>query len=72
LSRRSDREGGFVGGQSGRAGLKDEVARAGRLRQEMTMTLYWIAKRLNMGAVGFLANLLREARRKRKYAIMRD
>jgi hypothetical protein len=46
------------------------VALAGRLRQEMTMTLSWIAKRLNMGAAGFLANLLREARRKRKYAIM--
>jgi hypothetical protein len=25
-----------------------------------------------MGAAGFLANLLREARRKRKYAVMRD
>jgi hypothetical protein len=25
-----------------------------------------------MGAAGFLANLLREARSKRKYAIMRD
>jgi hypothetical protein len=49
---------------------KDKVARAGRLGQEMTMTLNWIAKRFNMGASGFLANLLREARRRRKYAIM--
>jgi hypothetical protein len=31
-----------------------------------------VAKRFNMGAAGFLANLLREARSKRKYAIMRD
>jgi hypothetical protein len=38
----------------------------------MTMTLTWIAKRFNMGAAGFLGDLLREARRKRKYAIMRD
>jgi hypothetical protein len=36
---------------------------AGRLRQDMTMPLNWIAKPLNMGAAGFLANLLREARR---------
>jgi hypothetical protein len=33
-----------------------------RLRQEVTMPLRWIAQRLNMGAAGFLANLLREAR----------
>jgi hypothetical protein len=43
------------------------VAWVRRLRQEMTMS-----KRLNMGAAGLLANLLREARRKRKYAIVRD
>jgi hypothetical protein len=48
------------------------VARADRLRQELTMTLNWIAKRFNMTAADFLANLLREARRKRKHAIMRD
>jgi hypothetical protein len=36
------------------------------------MTLNWIAKRFNKGAAGFLANLLREARRKRKYPVTRD
>jgi hypothetical protein len=30
----------------------------------MTVTLTWIAKRFNMGAAGFLASLLRAARRK--------
>jgi hypothetical protein len=34
---------------------------ARRLREETTMTLHWIAQRLNMGAAGSLANLLRDA-----------
>ena len=34
-----------------------------RLRRETTMTLTWIAGRLNMGAAGSLANLLRDARK---------
>jgi hypothetical protein len=55
--------------QSGRGGLKIKW-RGRAVRQEMTLN--WIAKRFNMGAAGFLHNLLREARRKRKYAIMRD
>jgi len=38
---------------------KVEIAR--RLRQETTMPLRWIAQRLNMGAAGSLANLLRDA-----------
>jgi hypothetical protein len=29
------------------------------------MTLHWIAQRLNMGVAGSLANLLRDAERKR-------
>jgi hypothetical protein len=36
---------------------KLQVARL--LRRETTMSLHWIAKRLRMGAVGSLANLLR-------------
>ena len=36
------------------------------------MTLTWNAKRLNMGAAGSLANLLRHAKEKCKYAIVRD
>jgi putative transposase len=43
-------------------GQKLQMAR--RLRQETTMTLSWIAKRLNMGAAGSLANLLRNAKSK--------
>ena len=39
---------------------KVEIAR--RLRQETTMPLRWIAQRLNMGAAGSLANLLRPAK----------
>ena len=41
---------------------KIQIAR--RLRQETTMTLSWIGKRLNMGVAGSVANLLRHARRK--------
>ncbi len=40
---------------------KVRVAR--QLRQETTMTLTWIARRLNMGTAGSLANLLRNARK---------
>lgn len=36
------------------------------------MSFDWVAKRLNMGAAGFLPMLLRDAGRKREYAIMRD
>ena len=54
-----------------RKGDKVKVALARRWRQETTMTLGCIAKRLNMGAAGSVANLLRCERRKQKYAIMR-
>ena len=37
---------------------------AQRLRKETTMTLTWIASRLNMGTAGSLANLLRNAKGK--------
>jgi hypothetical protein len=37
--------------------LGQELAQ--RLRQETTMTLSWIAEKLNKGAAGSLANLLR-------------
>jgi hypothetical protein len=37
------------------------------LRQEMTMTLPWIAKPLNMGETGSLANLLRDAEREHSF-----
>jgi hypothetical protein len=49
-----------------------KVKMARRLRQETTMTLHWIAQRLNIGVAGSLANLLRDAERKSYYAIMRD
>jgi len=42
------------------------------LRQEMPMKLKMDCQTIERGAAGVLANLLREARRKRKYAIMRD
>jgi len=47
-----------------RKGDAQKLRIARRLRQETTMTLNWIAKRLNMGAAGSLANLLRDAGRK--------
>jgi hypothetical protein len=43
-----------------RKGDTDKVEIARRLRQETTMPLRWIAQRLNMGAAGSLANLLRD------------
>ena len=47
-----------------RKGDAQKLKIARRLRQETTMTLTWIAKRLNMGTAGSLANLLRHAKRK--------
>ena len=47
-----------------RKGDAQKLKIARRLRQETTMTLAWIAKKLNMGAAGSLANLLRQARAK--------
>jgi REP-associated tyrosine transposase len=47
-----------------RKGGLEKLALARRLRQETTMTLPWIAQRLNMGASGSLANLLRAAKGK--------
>jgi putative transposase len=44
-----------------RKGDAQKLKMARRLRQETTMTLDWIAQRLNMGAAGSLANLLRAA-----------
>jgi hypothetical protein len=41
-----------------------------RLRQDTKMTLNWIAKRLNKGAAGALANRLGKAKKKRQYAMM--
>jgi hypothetical protein len=43
-----------------RKGDAANVRIARRLRAETTMTLNWIAKELNMGAAGSLANLLRK------------
>jgi hypothetical protein len=42
---------------------KENVAPARRLRQETNLMLNWIAKGLNMGAAGSLANLLRDTER---------
>jgi hypothetical protein len=47
-----------------RKGDLQKLGIARRLRQETTMTLHWIAQRLNMGATGSLANLLRNPKRK--------
>jgi hypothetical protein len=47
-----------------RKGDAQKLKMARRLRQETTMTLAGIAKKLNMGAAGSLANLLRPARGK--------
>jgi len=44
---------GFVGGPGGRGGLKDKEARAGRLRQEMTMKLKLDCQTIQQGYGGF-------------------
>ena len=54
-----------------RKGDPEKVKVARRLRSETTMTLDWITQRLGMGTVGYAAQCLREANRK-KYAILRD
>jgi len=48
--------------QARRKGDKEKVKVARRLRRETTMTLAWIAQRLAMGAAGYLAQCLRQAR----------
>jgi len=50
--------------QQRRKGDAQKLKMARRLRGATTMTLSWIAKRLNMGASGSLANLLHDARKK--------
>jgi putative transposase len=45
-----------------RKGDREKVKIARRLRGETTMTLEWIAARLNMGAAGYAAQCLRQAR----------
>ena len=52
--------------QSRRKGDPGKVAVANRLRQETTMTLAWIAKRLRMGTKTYLAHLLYWKRRNAK------
>ena len=46
-----------------RKGDLTKIEIAHRLRQETTMTLNWITKRLNMGTQGSLANLLQKAKK---------
>jgi len=48
--------------QSRRKGDKEKVKIATRLRCETTMTLGWIAQRLAMGATGYAAQCVREAK----------
>jgi hypothetical protein len=55
-----------------RDGDPQKVELARRLRAETTMTLAWIAEKLNMGAAGSLANLLRQSPREHKYVNMLD
>ena len=43
-----------------RKGDPQKVELARQIRAETTMTLAWIAEKLNMGAAGSLANLLRQ------------
>ena len=43
-----------------RKGDREKVKIARRLRGETTMTLEWIAERLNMGAPGYAAQCLRQ------------
>ena len=50
--------------QSRRKGDLKKARVARRLRRETTMTLSWIAQRLNMGTAGSLANRLRSLERK--------
>jgi hypothetical protein len=45
-------------------GDREKLKLAQRLRRESTMTLTWVAQRLNMGAAGSQANLLRSKGRK--------
>ena len=45
-----------------RKGDLEKVKIARRLRKETTMTLDWIAQRLNMGAAGYAAQCLRQTR----------
>jgi REP element-mobilizing transposase RayT len=47
-----------------RKGDKGKVALARRLRQETTMSLKWIARRLRMGSWTYVSNLLHEKRRR--------
>lgn len=47
---------------SGRKGDREKVKIAKRLRSETTMILDWITVRLNMGAAGYAAHCLRQAR----------
>ena len=55
-----------------RKGDPEKVKLAAQLRRETTMTLDWIARELNMGAPGYLAQCLRQAGRKTKHAKLRD
>ncbi|HWY31612.1 MAG TPA: transposase [Candidatus Acidoferrum sp.] len=48
--------------ESRRKGDPEKARLAMRLREETTMTLNWIARRLRMGTAGSLANLLRKSR----------
>ena len=55
-----------------RKGDPQKVELARQTRAETTMTLAWIAEKLNMGAPGSLANLLRKSPRKPKYVNVWD
>ena len=64
---------GWTSGQltGRRKGDREKVKIARRLRKETTMTLDWIAERLNMGAAGYAAQCLRQAPGE-KHAVLRD
>jgi REP element-mobilizing transposase RayT len=55
-----------------RKGDREKVNMARRLREETTMTLNWIAKRLAMGVAGYTAQCLREADARTRSTILRD
>jgi hypothetical protein len=68
---RDDRDRQLILG-SRREGDRQKVELTRGFRAETTMTLSWIAEKLNLGASGSRANLLRQSPLIHKYIIMRD
>ena len=69
LKRRKWEEGGL---KQRRKADPEKVKMAQRLRAETTMTLSWIGGRLAMGAPGYVAQCLREAKKEQRHSLLRD